>query len=43
MLTLITFEGCPTTPRIVSILENMGVEFCKIDQTRLPADHPFRQ
>jgi len=42
MLTLITFEGCPNSSRIVSLLEDMGVEFSKIDQSLLPADHPFR-
>ncbi len=42
MLTLITFEGCPTSPRIVSILENMGLDFDQIDQTRLPTEHPLR-
>ena len=42
MLTLITFEGCPTTPRIVALLEEMGILFDRIDQTLLPAEHPFR-
>ena len=42
MLTLITFDGCPTSPRIVSMLENMKLDFDQIDQTRLPANHPFR-
>lgn len=42
MLTLITFEGCPHSPRIVSLLEDMGVVFSKIDQTLLPSDHSFR-
>ncbi len=42
MLTLIAFEGCPTTPRIVSLLEEMGLSFDRIDQNRLPAEHPFR-
>jgi hypothetical protein len=35
MLPLITFEGCPTVPRMISLLEDMGVEFNKIDQTLL--------
>lgn len=42
MLTLITFEGCPNASRIVSLLEDLGVTFDRIDQTRLPPGHPFQ-
>lgn len=42
MLTLIAFEGCPTTPRIVSLLTKMGVSFDRVDRDHLPVGHPFR-
>jgi hypothetical protein len=42
MLTLIAFEGCPTTPRVVSLLTELGVPFDRVDQDSLPTGHPFR-
>ena len=42
-MTLIAFEGYPTTPRIVSLLEEVGISFDRIDQNRLPAELPFRR
>ncbi|MHB1606693.1 MAG: hypothetical protein ACYCTV_09945 [Leptospirales bacterium] len=41
-LTLIFFEGCPTTPRILSLLEELGQETERIDQRLLPPGHPLR-